>query len=237
MIGYWLLQALGNALPGREVACLVCRTLVAADDPAFSSPAKFVGPVYGAAEACRLAAKRSWQIRHDGTAWRRVVPSREPRELLDLPVIRRLVDDRVIIICAGAGASRSSEPRAVAATTSRRSWTRTWWPRCWRSGWTPMRFSSSPPSQRSSTTTGRPPLGHPSRPCRRTPPRAVRCRLDGPEGRGRLPLRGVHRPDRRYRSARGRRRPPRWKPRHDRPELTIGRYARAARPARRPPVG
>ena len=44
MIGYWLLQALGNALPGREVACLACRTLVAAGGPAFSSPAKFVGP-------------------------------------------------------------------------------------------------------------------------------------------------------------------------------------------------
>ena len=103
MIGYWLLQALGNALPGREVACLVCRTLVAAGDPAFSSPAKFVGPAYREAEARRLAAKRGWEVRQGGTAWRRVVPSPEPAELLDPPAIRRLVDDRVIVICAGGG--------------------------------------------------------------------------------------------------------------------------------------
>src|ERR1700687_5172521 len=28
MIGYWLVQALQNAVPGRQVACLVSRTLV-----------------------------------------------------------------------------------------------------------------------------------------------------------------------------------------------------------------
>ena len=45
MIGYWLVQALQNAVPGRQVACLVSRTLVSADDPAFAHPSKFVGPV------------------------------------------------------------------------------------------------------------------------------------------------------------------------------------------------
>ena len=34
MIGYWLVQALQNALPGRQVACLVSQTLVSAADPA-----------------------------------------------------------------------------------------------------------------------------------------------------------------------------------------------------------
>ena len=46
MIGYWLVQALQNALPGRQVACLVSQTLVSAADPAFTSPSKLVGPVY-----------------------------------------------------------------------------------------------------------------------------------------------------------------------------------------------
>ena len=44
MIGYFFLQALGNALPGRDVVSLVCQTEVAADDPAFGNPTKFVGP-------------------------------------------------------------------------------------------------------------------------------------------------------------------------------------------------
>jgi len=35
MIGHWLLQALENALPGRQVSRLICQTLIKADDPAF----------------------------------------------------------------------------------------------------------------------------------------------------------------------------------------------------------
>src|SRR5438046_4898670 len=62
MIGYWLLQALQNALPGRQVAALVNQTLVSAADPAFATPEKFVGPVYDEATARQLAAKHSWSI-------------------------------------------------------------------------------------------------------------------------------------------------------------------------------
>jgi carbamate kinase len=103
MIGYWLVQALQNALPGRLAGCLVCRTLVSADDPAFASPVKFVGPVYAEASARKLAADYGWQVRQDGTAWRRVVPSPEPVELLDLPLISELVAAGVIVVCAGGG--------------------------------------------------------------------------------------------------------------------------------------
>ena len=45
MIGYWLVQALSRVLPGRPAACLLCRTVVRADDPAFAHPTKFIGPV------------------------------------------------------------------------------------------------------------------------------------------------------------------------------------------------
>jgi carbamate kinase len=103
MIGYWLVQALQNALPGRLAGCLVCRTLVSADDPAFANPVKFVGPVYAEARARELAAEYGWQVRRDGTAWRRVVPSPEPAELLDLPLISELVRTGAIVVCAGGG--------------------------------------------------------------------------------------------------------------------------------------
>jgi carbamate kinase len=103
MIGYWLVQALQNALPGRLAGCLVCRTLVSADDPAFANPVKFVGPVYAEARARELAAEYGWQVRPDGTAWRRVVPSPEPAELLDLPLISELVRTGAIVVCAGGG--------------------------------------------------------------------------------------------------------------------------------------
>ena len=103
MIGYWLVQALQNALPGRLAGCLICRTLVAADDPAFEHPVKFVGPVYDAATARELAARYGWQVRQDGAAWRRVVPSPEPVELLDLPLIRALLAAGAIVVCSGGG--------------------------------------------------------------------------------------------------------------------------------------
>ncbi len=103
MIGYWLVQALQNALPGQLAGCLVCRTLVSADDPAFANPVKFVGPVYAEARARQLAAEYGWQVRRDGNAWRRVVPSPEPAELLDLPLISELVRTGAIVVCAGGG--------------------------------------------------------------------------------------------------------------------------------------
>jgi carbamate kinase len=103
MIGYWLVQALQNALPGRLAGCLVCRTLVSSDDPAFADPAKFVGPVYDEAGARQLAARHGWQIRQDGTAWRRVVPSPEPVRLLELPLVSELLTTGAIVVCAGGG--------------------------------------------------------------------------------------------------------------------------------------
>jgi len=57
MIGYWLTQAFGNALPGRQVCCVISRTLVDHNDIAFNHPAKFVGPVYDEHEAKALAAQ------------------------------------------------------------------------------------------------------------------------------------------------------------------------------------
>jgi carbamate kinase len=67
MIGYWLVQALENAVPARQVACLLSRTLVRADDPAFSCPTKFVGPVYDEGQASRLHVQQGWELRKDGS--------------------------------------------------------------------------------------------------------------------------------------------------------------------------
>jgi carbamate kinase len=103
MIGYWLVQAVEAACPGHRAVCLVCRTLVKADDPAFAEPTKFVGPVYPEAEARRLAAERGWAIRPDGPSWRRVVPSPEPAALLELDMIELLAGRGVTVICAGGG--------------------------------------------------------------------------------------------------------------------------------------
>jgi carbamate kinase len=103
MIGYWLLQALQNTLPGRQVAAIVNQTLVSAADPAFADPTKFVGPVYDEATATRLAAERGWQVKADGAYWRRVVPSPAPKRVVETRIIRLLLSSGAIVVCAGGG--------------------------------------------------------------------------------------------------------------------------------------
>jgi len=103
MIGYWLLQALQNSLPGKQVVALLDQTLVAADDPAFAAPTKFVGPVYDSETAHRLASERGWSIAADGQYWRRVVPSPHPQRIVETRVIRSLLYSGAIVVCAGGG--------------------------------------------------------------------------------------------------------------------------------------
>jgi carbamate kinase len=103
MIGYWLLQALQNALPGRQVAALVNQTLVSATDPAFNDPTKFVGPVYDEKTARRLAQEHKWTIAADGRYWRRVVPSPRPERIVETRVIRLLLNSGAVVVCGGGG--------------------------------------------------------------------------------------------------------------------------------------
>jgi carbamate kinase len=103
MIGYWLLQALQNALPGRQVAAVVNQTLVSAADPAFAAPTKFVGPVYDEPTARQLSAERGWQVAQDGRYWRRVVPSPMPQRIVETRVVRLLLTSGAVVVCAGGG--------------------------------------------------------------------------------------------------------------------------------------
>jgi carbamate kinase len=103
MIGYFLLQAFENALPGQEVVSLICQTLVDPADPAFDCPTKFVGSTYTKDEANRLAGLHGWKVRRDGDAWRRVVPSPEPISMVELSTIRMVLANGALVICAGGG--------------------------------------------------------------------------------------------------------------------------------------
>ena len=60
MIGYWLIQALGNALD-RPVVALLTQTVVDGNDPAFATPTKFVGRGYSKEEANRIGEGK-WNL-------------------------------------------------------------------------------------------------------------------------------------------------------------------------------
>jgi carbamate kinase len=104
MIGYLIQQELRSLLPAQsQVATLLTMIVVDPDDPAFASPTKFVGPVYDKDAADALAARKGWSFRQDGTAWRRVVPSPKPRQILEIQPITWLLERGAVVICAGGG--------------------------------------------------------------------------------------------------------------------------------------
>lgn len=96
MIGYWLIRELRRVRPKREVVALLTQTIVRADDPAFRQPSKFVGRLYP-------RQVPGWTMRPDGPGWRRVVPSPEPHDVVELPVIRRLLESGCLVVAAGGG--------------------------------------------------------------------------------------------------------------------------------------
>ncbi|WP_084965390.1 carbamate kinase [Thermoactinospora rubra] len=100
MIGYWLAQGLGRHLPGTLVAALITQVVVDGDDPAFARPTKPVGPYYTDEEARALTG---WTLRQERYGWRRVVPSPRPLEVVELPVITRLLDGGCVVVAGGGG--------------------------------------------------------------------------------------------------------------------------------------
>jgi carbamate kinase len=106
-IGYALQQNLHNVFRQaglhREVATIVCQTEVAADDPAFRNPSKPIGSFMDAEQAQRRR-EQGWNLIEDSNrGWRRVVASPVPLRIVELPVIRPLVDAGVVVIAAGGG--------------------------------------------------------------------------------------------------------------------------------------
>lgn len=107
-IGYMAAQTLTNHLRKRrlDVGVVTIVTQVAVDpkDKAFSSPSKPVGPFYSEAEAKKMMLEQGLAMREDaGRGWRRVVPSPEPREIVELEAIRDCVEGGLLVISSGGG--------------------------------------------------------------------------------------------------------------------------------------
>jgi len=104
MIGYVIEQEMGNLIPFKDhIVTILTQVLVDPADPAFNNPSKPVGPVYNKVEAERLQKEKGWTVAPDGEYFRRVVPSPLPQRIIEMNVIRMLVDSGVVVICAGGG--------------------------------------------------------------------------------------------------------------------------------------
>jgi carbamate kinase len=104
MIGYLLSRELRGRMPGKEVATLLTQAEIDPGDPAFETPSKPIGPGYDASQAEELVERRGWAISRESNGhFRRVVPSPEPKAILELEVIRLLLSSGVLVTCAGGG--------------------------------------------------------------------------------------------------------------------------------------
>jgi len=107
-IGYLLQQTLINVLGTRGrhtgVVSLVTQVLVSSSDPAFRNPTKPIGPFYRMEEALERQAKLRWTVIEDsGRGWRRLVPSPQPLEIVEMPAVRACVHAGLVVIAAGGG--------------------------------------------------------------------------------------------------------------------------------------
>ncbi|HZJ48060.1 MAG TPA: carbamate kinase [Acidimicrobiia bacterium] len=107
-IGYMLQQNLVNDFRQRgidkSVVTVVTQVEVDAADPAFANASKPIGSFMGEEEAMRRRDEEGWDVREDaGRGWRRVVASPQPKRIVELDVIRNLLDAGVVTIAVGGG--------------------------------------------------------------------------------------------------------------------------------------
>ena len=104
MIGYIIEQELGNIIPFEDpIVTVLTQIVVDPDDPAFQNPTKPVGPVYNREEAEQLQKEKGFAMKPDGEYFRKVVPSPLPKRIIEMKAIQMLVDNGVVVICAGGG--------------------------------------------------------------------------------------------------------------------------------------
>jgi len=107
-IGYLLQQSLENELARAglhvPVVAVLTQVVVSEDDPAMQRPTKPIGPFYSREQAEQRRRQLGWKIVEDAVrGFRRVVPSPEPIEIVELEAICDLVQDGALVIAAGGG--------------------------------------------------------------------------------------------------------------------------------------
>lgn len=108
-IGYWMELALDSVLAengiDKTVAAIVSQTVVSKDDPAFLKPSKPIGPFYSQ-EECEELKKEHPEfvyVEDAGRGYRRVVPSPKPVRMLQVEVVRTMIENGMIPIASGGG--------------------------------------------------------------------------------------------------------------------------------------
>ena len=107
-IGYQMQESLLNELHAldinKEVVTLVTQVEVARDDPAFQRPTKPIGLFYTKEQADKTIQEKGYTFVEDsGRGYRRVVPSPQPINIVELDSIETLIKHGTLVIAAGGG--------------------------------------------------------------------------------------------------------------------------------------
>ncbi|MFD2305976.1 carbamate kinase [Enterococcus termitis] len=107
-IGYWLENALVDELKKRDItknaATILTQVVVSASDPAFQAPSKPIGPFLSEEEMLEEKKQTTATYVEDaGRGFRKVVPSPNPIDIVEYPVIQQLVENGIITIAGGGG--------------------------------------------------------------------------------------------------------------------------------------
>jgi len=106
LIGYMIQQVLSNSLKRagveKQVVALITQVLVDHDDPSILNPTKPIGPFFSKEEAEKLKSD-GYKVTEQSRGWRIVVPSPDPKAVVEGEVIRNLLEDGVLVISSGGG--------------------------------------------------------------------------------------------------------------------------------------
>lgn len=105
-IGYMMQQCLSNALKkegiSRSVVTLITQVLVDIDDFSLTNLTKPIGPYYGENEIEDIK-KEGYKIKKYKDGWRIVVPSPDPKSIVEGEIIKKMLDDDILVIASGGG--------------------------------------------------------------------------------------------------------------------------------------
>ena len=106
LIGYMVQQCLSNALQkagiDKPVVTLITQVLVDEDDPSFTNPTKPIGPYYSDEEVDEII-NEGYKVKKQPDGWRIVVPSPDPKCIVEGDIINKMLKDNVVVIASGGG--------------------------------------------------------------------------------------------------------------------------------------
>lgn len=106
LIGYMIQQTLLNSLKKngikKDVVSVLTQVIVDEDDPSFKNPTKPIGPYYDESKVDTLT-EDGYNIKKIKEGYRIVVPSPDPKSIVEKEVIKKLLDSGVLVVAAGGG--------------------------------------------------------------------------------------------------------------------------------------